>query len=163
MVDGGEALQHAELGCQHRVVAADAGEVVAQQVDDHHVLGPVLLGRQQLGGEAGVLLGRGPARARALDRPGLDPAAFELEEALGRGGDDGGLAIVEEGRERGGVATAQAAVEGEGVEAVREVGAEALADVGLEDVAGQDVLDRAGDRGLVVGAGEVGRDRVRRP
>jgi hypothetical protein len=98
------------------------------------------------------------ARARALDRPGLDLAAFELEEALGRGGDDGRFAVVEQGRERGGVAAAQAAVKCQDIEALGQLGAKALADVGLEDVAGQDVLDRARDDGFVVRASEVGLD-----
>ena len=51
-------------------VLADAAEVVAAEVDEHHVLGALLLVGEQLGGDAAVLLGARAARARAGDRLG---------------------------------------------------------------------------------------------
>ena len=53
---------------------ADAAEVVAEDVDDHHVLGAVLLRAKQLAGEGPVLVARPAARPRALDRVGRDAA-----------------------------------------------------------------------------------------
>jgi hypothetical protein len=43
-------------------------------VDDHQVLGPVLLARQQPRGQGAVLVRRCPAGAGPLDGPGLDPS-----------------------------------------------------------------------------------------
>ena len=59
-----EALERAQLGHRDAAVAADAREVVAQQVDDHHVLGAVLLAGRQLGRERVVLGRRAAPRGR---------------------------------------------------------------------------------------------------
>ena len=60
----------------HRARPADAAEVVAHEVDDHHVLRPVLLRRGQL---------RAPVRrARALDRLAAHRAPRAGEEQLRR-------------------------------------------------------------------------------
>ena len=57
-------------------VLADAAEVVAAEVDEHHVLGALLRVGEQLARALQVLLGRAGARARARDRALLDaPAA----------------------------------------------------------------------------------------
>src|SRR5215212_1190335 len=69
-------------------VLADAAEVVAAEVDQHHVLGPLLWVVDQAGGEAAVLLLAAPTRGGAGDRPGLDPAAVDLDQRLGRGAGD---------------------------------------------------------------------------
>jgi hypothetical protein len=52
------------------VEGGDAAEVVAHEVDDHQVLGPVLRGRAQLQPQGRVLLRGGAARPGALDRLG---------------------------------------------------------------------------------------------
>ena len=60
----------------------DAREVVAAEVDEHHVLGPVLLrGEQALG----VALA---GRRRAGDRVQARPPALRLDERLGRRADE---------------------------------------------------------------------------
>src|SRR3712207_7517778 len=71
-------LQGAEFGDLDRAVAADAPQVVAHQVDDHHVLGPVLRAPEQLDAQPRVLGRSHPPRTRPLDRPRLDdaPAKF---------------------------------------------------------------------------------------
>ena len=51
-----------------RAVLAHAPEVVAAEVDEHHVLGPLLLVGQQLVGDPAVLVGGAAARAGAGDR-----------------------------------------------------------------------------------------------
>ena len=75
--DAGELALGHQLRPVHRAGLADAREVVALEVDDHHVLGGVLLALDVLA-----------ERARALDRRRPDPAAAAREEELGRGGDD---------------------------------------------------------------------------
>ena len=66
----------AQVGHGHRAGRADPPEVVADQVDDHHVLGAVLV-QQVRRGAAG-----------ALDRAGLDGPAVAAQEQLRRRGDD---------------------------------------------------------------------------
>ena len=84
----------------HAAGDADAAEVVALEVDDHHVLGALLGIARQLGGERRVARRVVAARARALDGPGLDPAPAPAEQQLGRVPDDGRVAQVEVARER---------------------------------------------------------------
>ena len=71
----GDELVHGRVGLddherRHVDAAelADAAEVVAQQVDDHQVLGAVLLVVAQRGAAVGVLGRVGGARGGALDR-----------------------------------------------------------------------------------------------
>ena len=67
-------LDRAQLGNVHRSRLADAAEVVAGEVDDHHVLGVVLAAGAQ----------RRARRRGALDRPGLDVAVVAAQVALRR-------------------------------------------------------------------------------
>ena len=83
MIERGQLDDVAELVDADRAGLGDAAEVVALEVDDHQVLGGVLVG----GGE--LLGATGRARARALDRPGLDAIADRREEPLGRARDHG--------------------------------------------------------------------------
>ena len=62
---------------------AHATEVVAPEVDEHQVLGALLLVGEQLLGERVVLLGRRPAPARAGDRVQQRPAVIDLDQRLG--------------------------------------------------------------------------------
>ena len=55
------------------------------EVDEHHVLGALLLVGQQLGGDARVLVRVGAARARAGDRARRDVRAGDGQQRLGRG------------------------------------------------------------------------------
>ena len=96
-----------------RAVLAHAPEVVAAEVDEHHVLGALLLVGQQLGGDPLVLLGVGAARAGAGDRAGGDVAAGDGDQRLGRGADDLEVLEVEEVHVRRRVDRAQAAVDRE--------------------------------------------------
>ncbi len=83
-------VQHVRVGLddhqlvdRDRAVLADPPEVVATQVDQHHVLGALLgVGDQPLG-EAAVLLGACAARIGAGDRPRLHPAAVTLTSGSG--------------------------------------------------------------------------------
>ena len=60
----GVGLDREQLRHAHRPVLAHAAEVVAREIDDHHVLGPVLVAQGQ----------RRPVGRGALDRAGLDAA-----------------------------------------------------------------------------------------
>ena len=77
MRDAGELLLREQLRPAHRARLGDAREIVALQVDDHHVLRRVL-GR--LDGHTG-----GP---RAFDRRRAYAQAAALEQELRRRGDD---------------------------------------------------------------------------
>ena len=57
-------------------------EVVAAEVDEHHVLGALLGVALELVGEQRVLAGVGAARPRAGDRVGRQPVALDLEQQL---------------------------------------------------------------------------------
>ena len=66
-----------------RPVLADAPEVVAPEVDEHDVLGALLLVGEQPLGDAGVLGRVGAARPRARDRPRRDVPAADGQQRLG--------------------------------------------------------------------------------
>ena len=136
-----------------RAVLADPAEVVAPEVDEHHVLGALLrVGEQRLGLAAILLLG-GAARVGAGDRPRLDPAPADLDQRLGRGAGDLEVAELEEVHVGRRVDRAQAAVDRERLDRRRRD--EALRRHDLEGVAGVDVLDDPRDVGLEVLAGQV--------
>src|SRR5450759_4412543 len=78
----GEALDLEQLRHLDRAQFAVLRQVVAQQIDDHHVLGAVILARAQRLGEISVEPRMTGTRPRALDRLGLDVAALELEKAF---------------------------------------------------------------------------------
>ena len=95
-------LQREQLRDPHRSRPAHPRQVVPQQVDDHHVLGPILVALRERPAEGGVVHRAEPAGAGALDGPGLDvPAVLvEAEEPLGRRAQDRDVAEVEVGGER---------------------------------------------------------------
>ena len=64
-------------------VIDDTAEVVASQVDEHHVLGPLLRVLDQFSGQPAVVLVIAPPPPGAGDGPRHDPAAIELDERLG--------------------------------------------------------------------------------
>lgn len=155
MVDRGVGFEPAQDRHPHAVRLADAREIVAQQIDDHDVLGPLLGVGLEGFAEARIGLRVGDPADRPLDRPGLDRPSVQLQEALGAAGGDVQALEGEIGPEGRRVGGAQAPVEGERIEARRQRRLEALGDVGLIDVAGPDVVAHPLHRRLVGGAGEV--------
>ena len=111
---------------------ADAREVVAAEVDEHHVLGAVLLGGEQPLGVA--VAGRG----RAGDRVQARARALELHVRLGRRADQREVAELEQEQVRRGVDPAQRPVDRERRGRRRPL--RALREHDLERVAGPDVL-----------------------
>jgi hypothetical protein len=106
----GEPLRLEEALDPHRSGPADAGEVVAAEVDEHDVLGAVLLrGEQTLGV---TLAGAG----RARDRIEAGPAVLALDERLRRRADEREAVELEQEEVRRGVHAPQRAVERERVD-----------------------------------------------
>ena len=102
-----EALRLEEALDLHRPGPADAREVVAAEVDEHHVLGPVLLGGEQP-------LGVAVARARrAGDRVHRRARPSALDERLRRRADERDAVELEQEEVRRRVDAAQRAVERE--------------------------------------------------
>ena len=149
MVDTGVRLEPAELRHLDGAVGGHSAQIVACQVDDHHVLRAILGARAQRERLAPVLGRPGPARSRPLDRPRLDPLAAALQEPLRRGRDHVRAAEARERHERRRARAPQARVERERVSVPG--GAEALGEVDLEHVTGPDVVDRAAHGLLVAG------------
>ncbi len=133
----------------------DAADVVAAEVDQHHVLGELLGVGEQLVGERRVGLARGAARAGAGDRAQRHRLAFLAHQDLGRGADDVEVVevVVEHVRRR--VERAQRAVERQ--RRRRERPREALREHDLHHVAGGDVLLRPPHRGLEAVGAEFAR------
>ena len=75
MEDVRVGLDDHQLVDLHRPVLADPAEVVSAQVDEHHVLGPLLRVAKQLLGLSPVLLLARPARVGARRSGGSPPAA----------------------------------------------------------------------------------------
>jgi hypothetical protein len=78
---------------------ANATEVVALQVDEHHVFGAFLRMADQLA-DARCFVVAGQARARAGDRTRFHRIAADRNQALGRGTDDGPVGPREQAGER---------------------------------------------------------------
>ena len=115
LVHGGVGLDGHQLRHLDAAQRADAAEVVAQQVDDHQVLGAGLVVGAQRGGAVGVLDRVRGTRA-AVPLIGLrldDPLAVDAQEALGRGAEHRDVAEAQQRRVRRGVARPQGAIGGE--------------------------------------------------
>ena len=154
VLHGGRPLEPAQARDADGAGPADPPEVVAQDVDDHHVLRAILGARQQLPRQRPVLGRVAPARARALDRVGHDdPLGSDRQERLGRRGQQGpgpaaelpGTEVQVRGEE-GGIARPEAAVQLPRIAVERRL--EPAREVGLVDVAGGDVVADPRDAGL---------------
>jgi len=81
----GVALQTHQLRHRDRARFTHPPQVVAQQIDDHHVLGAVLGIADEIGGGGGIKIRVGAARPGALDRPRLHQAlGAEQQKTLRR-------------------------------------------------------------------------------
>ena len=163
VVDGGVVLQREQLRHPDGAGAAHPGEVVPQQIHDHHVLGPVLVALLQGAAERRVVHRAEAARAGALDRPGLDvPAVLvEPEEALRGGAHHLEPLEAEIGGEGRRIPAPEPAIQLE--RRLPERGLKALRQVRLKDVARDDVLPHPGHGVQIAAVGEGGAklDRAR--
>ena len=154
MHDVAVVLHGHELGHADAAEPAHAAEVVAAEVHQHDVLGPLLLVGEQLLAEPLVLLQGGPAGTSARDRPRLRPPALHADQHLGGGPRDRARAVLQEVHVRRRVHHAQGAVDREGIAGTLDAAAPREHD--LEDVSGGDVVLRRA-HGLPV-AGAVGEE-----
>ena len=141
-------------GDADRARSGDPPEVVAAEVDEHDVLGPLLRIGLELLGEERVLPLVGAPRTRARDRVRRQPLALDLEEELGAGPDDLERRRAHEEEVRARVHLPQRAVEADAVErpAVGALGQGdrlAAGEDDLDRLAGGDRVLRAADGGLV--------------
>ena len=149
LVDARVALHRHEGGHLHGAGLAHPGEVVAQQVHDHEVLGARLgVGGERAGG-LGVLGRVGQSGGRALDRLGAVPPVPSGEEALGGGGDHGppagARAVLQQRRIRGRLVRGELVEEDQRVHAQPGIGVEAGGQAQLVGVAGVQRGAAAGD------------------
>jgi hypothetical protein len=136
--DVGVALDHAELVDAHGSHLRHATDVVAAEIDEHQVLGPLLGIGEQLGLERPVLLGGLSARPRPGDGTHVDLPPVESHEDLRRCADQHRSFAAHEEQVRARIDDAQVAVDRKGVHLERDP--ELLGEHHLEDVAGLDVL-----------------------
>ena len=150
-------------------VLAHPAEVVAAEVDQHHVLGALLRVGEQLLGHPQVLLDVGAARPGTGDRPGRDVPARDRDQRLGAGAGELEVAEVEEVHVRARVDGPQPAIDRERLN--RDGRRPPLRGHDLVGVAGVDVLDDPADHRLELlarhvrgelGHGAVGRRRPHR-
>ena len=84
LVHGGIGLNIEQSRHIEAADLGDAGNIVAQEIDDHAVFGLRLLVAEHGCDDRLVFLRRCPTRGRALHRPGSEPAAIEAKEQFGR-------------------------------------------------------------------------------
>src|SRR5436305_227359 len=140
LMDGLVGLHRHHLRHLDRAHLANRSEVVAQEVDDHQVLRPVLLVGGEGEGEGGVFGGSCTAARGSLDRAGFGfSISIYTEETLGRGTEDGEVAEAQVGGKRRRVGTAKAAVKVErvGVGLQRE----SVCKADLVAVAGEEMVE----------------------
>jgi len=82
------ALDEELVGHRDRTDLRHAADIVAAKVDQHQMLGALLLIGEELFRETPVLLGRRTARARSGDRPDRHFAVPQADEDLGARPDD---------------------------------------------------------------------------
>ena len=132
------ALERHERRHAHAAVLAHAAEVVAAEIDEHDVLGALLLVALQLVGEALILFVGPAARPRAGNRMRHGMPPFDAHQHLGRRPDDRAAAHADEEHVRRRVDVPQRAIDRERIDA--DLRREALRQHDLVDVAGRDVL-----------------------
>ncbi len=156
-----ESFQREHLGYGHASNAAYAAQVVPQQVDNHQVLGAVLLARQQFGGKFAIDARIRVPGPRPLDGPCFHASCFQPQEALGRGAQQLRFAEVEVGAVGRGRGLPQRRIERERVAV--PFAFEAMREVHLVDVARLDVMEGALHGGEILRSRRPGNRRPRQP
>ena len=99
MVNGRVTFEFAQFLDADAAIFADSAQVVAQQIDDHDVLSPILGAAEKIVGTREILLGKNAARTSAFDRPGFDPAALNFDKPLRRSAGNRTISQVKVARE----------------------------------------------------------------
>ena len=146
--DMAEALHGHHHGRLDRAEFAYPAQIIAGQIHQHDVLGPLFGISQQIFGQTGVLLGRTSPPSCARNGVNLSNAVFQTHVHLRAGADEPQVAgQIQEEHVGAGVGHAQGPIDGEGI----GLGAlaQALAEHDLEDIAGDDVFLGPSHHGLV--------------
>ncbi len=109
--DGAHKLMHGGVGFHlhhlwdvNAARAANAGEIIAREVDNHEIFGAVLFARSQRGAESGVFLWIAVSPACSLDGPRFHVTrAVDAQESLGRGAGDVDIVQMQISREGRGI------------------------------------------------------------
>ncbi len=160
MHDVAVALDRHDVGHFDAAVAGNAADVVAAQVDQHHVLGPFLGIGQQFFGQPAVFFFVGSAGTRAGQRANGNPATDDADHDFRRAADQRHPGRAKIKHEGAGIDHAQRAVDFERMRLDFQF--QALADHHLKDVAGTDVLDALFDCLLEFGPFEIRAISLRR-
>ena len=139
----------------HRPRSRDATDVVAPEVDEHDVLGDLLLVVQQFVLEFEVFRLVDAASSRTRDGSVTDQSVVHAHQHLGRRTDDLNLSRIEKVHVGRGIEGPQHAIEREGIDGARPL--ELLTRHDLKDVAGEDVFSGPLDDVAVGRAGEIGK------
>ncbi len=148
-------LQPAQGRHVHRAIAANAAQVIAQQVHNHDVFRAVLGARQEFAHQPCILGRIRNARPRPLDRPGFHLALLDANKALGRGAGNHKVTQVLVSRKGRRVTSAQPEIKRERRQ-LRGIN-KALGNVDLEAIAGMNVSDGPLHSPQVFRAAEVAR------
>ena len=132
------ALDVREGGDLHAPRLRDAPEIIAAEIDEHHVFGVLLHIRDEIALVGRVLFGRRAARTRPRDRACRARAPLKLDELFGRRTDQRAVSDLHVDVVRRGVHHAERPVERDGI-GVRLLG-ELLGRHDLDAFAVQDVL-----------------------
>ena len=101
MVDGCVSLECEELRDVNRSRRTDPRQIVAQQVDDHEILGPIFLALGERQAERRIVLGAEAPRAGAFDGPRLDEApGIHAKKSFRRRAEHHGIRQIEKCCER---------------------------------------------------------------
>ena len=101
VLDLGEPFQAHQFGDLHRSVFANAAEIVAQQIGDHHQLRHLLTAALEFIHPLCVPNRIGAARPCSLDGASEDMGSAEAKKQLRRRGCDREVFAIQEGGERG--------------------------------------------------------------
>ena len=120
MHDPGKALHRQQLRHPPGAGQRDAGDVVAGEIDQHHVFGQFLAVEPHLGLHPVVGIGAGAARTGAGDRLDLDDRGRSdrrdrADAGFGTGAEQGPVAVGKIEAIAGGLGLAQAGISGKGV------------------------------------------------
>ncbi len=150
------AFDHELLADLDRARFGHAADIVATQIDQHHVLGAFLRVGQQFGFQCLVQFGRGAARAGAGDRAHSDHAIAQARQNFWRRTNHLGTADIEKIHVRRRIQCTQRAIHIHRARAERH--AQALRWHYLEDIAGTHVFLRLAHHGVIFLAGKRGME-----
>ncbi len=136
------------VGHLDRADLGDAAHIVAAEIEQHQMFGPLLGIGEKFRGERPILGRRGAAPAGSGDRPDRHLAVAHPDQNFGAGADHREIVEVEIVEERRRVDPPQGTVEGKGRQG--EFRLKALRQHHLENIAGGDVVLGLQHHGLVV-------------